>query len=347
VSAGGNICLMDPTPKPTEVLGEIQGNPGTVAPINTETSGHIPRKDIWEQVWSWVVVGAVVLFVLAGGIAFMTSAHPWVADGFFLVGTLLFLAKFWTWEDAKEQPPRKKWPLLGLVTLGSLAILLTACLWNHKINTALSTAESSITQAPEDTKKSSAAILGPADAPGTQRRPPETKPVVIAPDLIADFVEPDDIALIISNPSPVTAHQPSFGTLLVNLAAPTVSILPIGRQTGDFLISHASIFRIPILHYGNNLALEGLKPADRIFGWIALTCSDCKRVRYYYVYYEYMSGGRYSESPTEPSFKNLVLNFASLSKSSMSLDEFVKPNKRVPIRDLHGPIRFPEQGTLR
>jgi hypothetical protein len=52
------------------------------------------KRTIWAQVWSWSVVGVIVPFALAGGIAFMTSEHPWTADGFHTGGTLLFLIKF-------------------------------------------------------------------------------------------------------------------------------------------------------------------------------------------------------------------------------------------------------------
>jgi hypothetical protein len=53
-------------------------------------------------------VGWIVALALGGGISFMTSEHPWVADGFYAGGTLLFLIKFWTWEDARQQPRAPK-----------------------------------------------------------------------------------------------------------------------------------------------------------------------------------------------------------------------------------------------
>jgi acyl carrier protein len=71
---------------------------------------------------------------VAGGIAFMTSGHVWAADGFFVGGTALFLAKFWTWEDARRQPPPRKWALQAAVTMLSLGLALGAILWNHAIN---------------------------------------------------------------------------------------------------------------------------------------------------------------------------------------------------------------------
>jgi hypothetical protein len=183
------------------------------------------------------------------------------------------------------------------------------------------------------------------------------KPPAVAPkqpkgniqeaDLIADFVDPEDLDMVISNPTQTAANQPTFQTILVNLEAPSPFILPIGRQTGDFLKGHASLYKIQVLHYGNAIALNGIKPGDRIFGWIALSCADCMTIRYYYVYYEYMKGGWYSEAPTEPSPNKLHTDYVALARRSISFDSYAGPNKRIPIVDRHSPVRFPEQGTLR
>jgi len=97
-------------------------------------SDQLHKETIWTQMWSWVVVGAIDLFVLAGGIAFMTSGHPWAADGFFGGGTALFLVKFWTWEEARRQPLRRKLTLQAGVTLLWLMVFVIALFWNHAIN---------------------------------------------------------------------------------------------------------------------------------------------------------------------------------------------------------------------
>jgi thioredoxin 1 len=80
------------------------------------------------------VVGVIVPFALAGGIAFMTSEHEWVADGFYAGGTLLFLIKFWTWEDARQQPRAPRQALQVGVTLLALIVVGLAVLWNHTLN---------------------------------------------------------------------------------------------------------------------------------------------------------------------------------------------------------------------
>jgi len=64
----------------------------------------------------------------------MTSGHPVAADVFLFAGTVLFLAKFWTWEDAKQQAPFKKWALRISTTLVAIALAISTAVWNHKIN---------------------------------------------------------------------------------------------------------------------------------------------------------------------------------------------------------------------
>jgi hypothetical protein len=97
---------------------------------------QLPTQPIsmWQKIWSWGFVGAVSLFLLAGGISFMLSSHVWVADGFFIVGMLLLLVKFWTWEDTQQQSPKSQIALLVTATICSLGLLVGVCMWNHHIN---------------------------------------------------------------------------------------------------------------------------------------------------------------------------------------------------------------------
>ena|SRR3981189_2764655 len=76
------------------------------------------RVELWKQIWSWPVVGVVVPLVLGGGIAFMTSSHPWLGDVFYLAGGILFIVKFLTWEDARQLDTVKRRNSYGLAYLG-------------------------------------------------------------------------------------------------------------------------------------------------------------------------------------------------------------------------------------
>jgi hypothetical protein len=62
---------------------------------------------------------------LGGGISVMTSGYPLLADIFFVVGFVLLIAKFWTWEEARSH---NAWTVrIGtgiFVVLCSLAIIV-------------------------------------------------------------------------------------------------------------------------------------------------------------------------------------------------------------------------------
>jgi thioredoxin 1 len=129
------------------------------------------KKSVWAQMWSWSVVGVVVPFALAGGIAFMTSDHRSAADGFYIAGVALFLIKFWTWEDARQQLRAQKQALQVGVTMLALIVATLAILWNHSINRVTSTRP---LQGPP-VAGTEATRNRPADAPGSSA-PIRSKP---------------------------------------------------------------------------------------------------------------------------------------------------------------------------
>ena len=138
---------------------------------NTTSTFDSPNKEtIWTKMWAWVVIGAIDLFVLGGGIAFMTSGHACAADIFLSAGTILFVAKFWTWEEARRQPTLKQWLLQAGATLLSFTVCVLALFWNHTINRTVSLSP------PVQTAKAGteAATNGPGHDNGSDA-PPEPK----------------------------------------------------------------------------------------------------------------------------------------------------------------------------
>jgi len=123
-------------------------------PHNAESSGlahqpqgHRPDREkaqlapepsitekIWSKIWSWIVVSALVLLALGLWGTFLTSGHPWAADGFCVVASVLFLAKFLTWEDARKQSGPGKFWLLGGTTVLVLIFTTLALRWDHTID---------------------------------------------------------------------------------------------------------------------------------------------------------------------------------------------------------------------
>jgi hypothetical protein len=92
------------------------------------------RTPIGQQIWSWVVVGAVVVLVLGTGATFTTSGHPWIADGFYAFGALLVVVKFFTWEDVRQQEPTRRRRANSLATVSTGIILSLIIAGNHYLN---------------------------------------------------------------------------------------------------------------------------------------------------------------------------------------------------------------------
>src|SRR2546426_9452514 len=90
--------------------------------------------NLWKQIWSWPVVGVVFSLLVGGGLAFMTSNHPWLADVFYLSGVILATSKFLTWEVAKELDRPKRYKSYGLA-VGLALVLLCALIWgDHRLS---------------------------------------------------------------------------------------------------------------------------------------------------------------------------------------------------------------------
>jgi acyl carrier protein len=112
-----------------------QKSGGESKELETPKITEPPRqRTIWSKMWSWGAVSVLDSLILAGWMTFMTSGHPKAADGFLFVGAVLFLAKFWTWEEARLPSTPKKWALQSSVTLITFGLVLLAARWNHAIN---------------------------------------------------------------------------------------------------------------------------------------------------------------------------------------------------------------------
>jgi hypothetical protein len=136
---------------------------------------------MWTKIWSWVVVGAIVLFFLGGGVSFMTSSHPWIADAFYLAGAVLFLTKFLTWEEAKQQERTIRRRTSTYAIAGTVLVTISAVWGNHNLNQSPTTPPLVSQQLPKN--KPEATLQ------------PQTKDVALR------FIYPKEPALMIVNKS--------------------------------------------------------------------------------------------------------------------------------------------------
>ena len=124
-----------------------------------------PKKSLWQQAWSWVVVGAIIFFLLGGGLTFMTSSHPLIADAFYLASGALFTVKFLTWEDARQQERNRRRLICAFVIIAAIIVVTGAVEMNHWINKGVPTT------AANDITAESKAIPAPPIVRGATRSP--------------------------------------------------------------------------------------------------------------------------------------------------------------------------------
>ena len=86
-----------------------------------------PRKSLKEKLWSWPVMGSVVLLFIGGGIS-MSSGHPYVADAFLSAGMVLLVTKLLSWPETSHYPKI-------VFPLGTIA-LIASNVGNHALNDA-------------------------------------------------------------------------------------------------------------------------------------------------------------------------------------------------------------------
>jgi len=100
----------------------------------SEEHGPVSPREILNKVWSWPVISFVLAALLGFEVSFMTSGHPWMADLFLLVSAALFLAKFLTWEDARQQASAIRRRLSIYAILITATVTLAAILGTHYLN---------------------------------------------------------------------------------------------------------------------------------------------------------------------------------------------------------------------
>src|SRR5438309_9689501 len=92
------------------------------------------RVELWKQIWSWPVVGGILFLLLSSGVTFSTTDHALLADFFYSASALLFIAKFLTWEDARQLDRPKRNKSYSLAIGSAMIVLCGMILGNHKLS---------------------------------------------------------------------------------------------------------------------------------------------------------------------------------------------------------------------
>jgi hypothetical protein len=122
---------------------------------------------------------------------------------------------------------------------------------------------------------------------------PNTPP----PDVKLLFIYPNEPALILSNNTDTPAKEVLYSFGLWNLDSPPDQLMnPLPVPTGkvDYIRRHESAGPQNIFDSFPGIKPR-LKPEDRIFGFVSVTCPDCKTRRSYWLNIKWGSGGWFSE----------------------------------------------------
>jgi len=158
------------------------------------------------------------------------------------------------------------------------------------------------------------------------------------PDIHLALVYPKAFAIVLYNSSGVLLDKPKYSPGIWNLdrldASGNVATLPIPVFVGDWIRPHESMG--PQAVFGTELVKPAVKPGDRLFGFILVTCPECIVTREYWVYEVFDEGGWYCELPKGKSIllDKLAAAIPNIRVNSALLDEFKCEDDRKTIKAL-------------
>jgi hypothetical protein len=159
-------------------------------------------------------------------------------------------------------------------------------------------------------------------------------PPTPTPKIRGGFVHAaSDVAIMMLNESKgATLRDPKFSPGMWDLDSSDLHTpLRIVVFTGDYIRPSGSMG--PLQFIGEPAALERIKRADRLFGFVVFTCSNCLEDRTYWVYVKYGFGGWYAEDNKDFNLSKLAAIIPEIAKRSEddALSTLVPLKKRVKI----------------
>jgi hypothetical protein len=179
------------------------------------------------------------------------------------------------------------------------------------------------------------AFFSPPPAPVMAKIPPAPTP---KPDLGIEFVSPGDVAFRMVNLSDAIVRDAKYSFILIDLdgprtagtgdsAIPQILQIPTTVNSGDFLKPKQKYLQRPMSTFQGVQAV--VKPGDRVFGYVVVTCPNCIKERRYWLYFVNGPGGWYSEFSGDGAVKLPI--GAVLTDSEKALAQIAPAEKRIPI----------------
>jgi hypothetical protein len=239
------------------------------------------------------------------------------------------------------RPPARKYHWYVASIIGFLAIA-TAAATLYQIRQTRLTDQSTRHQEDDDKRKLQATInhlqkqvtdLSEKSIPKLQGDVSGLKPVKTPmPDLRVRFVHPQEVAIAIDNSAHAgVADKPKYGVALIDLDNLGADFLRIPTQMGDYI--RPGDFWGPNQFMGIDAVKTVVKPGDRVFGSVSVSCPHCVKSRGYWLFIKVGDGGWYAEQEGEP--KGIANRSAAetLAANPDAYMERLAPQKtRVPIK---------------
>ncbi len=172
----------------------------------------------------------------------------------------------------------------------------------------------------------------PAALHGPPTSPPEKPDVAIA------LVYPQEFAALIGNRSSVVLYKAKFGFAMWDLDKLSDQgypiVLPIVTQEADWIRGHDSVGPEAVISTVSTL----IKPGDRLFGWVIVSCPDCLKTRSYWISATVGQGGWFAEM-TAHNYPDLTqFNGQLLLQIRQSPDQFFQNIRMEEKTDIYSSL---------
>lgn len=153
----------------------------------------------------------------------------------------------------------------------------------------------------------------------------------VPPNLRLSFVHPTEVAIVVENDRHAgLADRPKYFVQLVDLDNLS-AFLRIPTFMGDYIRSGEFIGPNEFMGMAEVKAV--VKPGDRIFGSVGVSCPTCVKSRTYWLYVKAGDGGWYEEQEGAP---RAIASIDAAKKLAVNFDAYANilapPAKRVPIQ---------------
>jgi hypothetical protein len=248
-----------------------------------------------RKLWTWTAVAWIVPILwtfggtlLSGVLSESVPSHLEFlqAECLFVGGSIILIIRVWAsaWTDAS-------------LTIGHRVAILACTTVLGVVLTAAGIAYLG-GKAPSDLAMSQRELLRSAERhplPPTLPSPePDRKPIrVVRPDVTIRLVYPSSVAVLIVNLSSVIARQPKYWSAVWDIDRSNFQDpLPLPAFQGDWIRPHEAMG--PESFIALPQVQSAIKKGDRLFGMIAITCPECLKTRYFWLYVVQGASGWYT-----------------------------------------------------